>query len=107
MPVLRPLVSSYRRAPLGICVAAALVASSSLGAGQSAEGETTAPTSDPNEIAPFVHDQPTAREFEAPNKPDVPPPDAKDVDQIYRELTGQDFTPKPDRRPNSRDEDQR
>jgi hypothetical protein len=35
-----------------------------------------------------VRVQPTAREFSRPNRPDVSPNSAKDIDRLYRELTG-------------------
>jgi hypothetical protein len=92
-----------------MCLAAAvLIGSSTIAAAQSLDdgrrGDASRPsdnTSPSDETSQSPHAQPTARDFESPRRPDLTPGAAEGVDEIYHELTGQDFAPKDDRQARS------
>jgi hypothetical protein len=46
---------------------------------------------------PAVHVQPAAGEFTPPHRPDISASEAKEVDDLYRELTRRDPDPPPSR----------
>jgi hypothetical protein len=117
MPACASQASSrlVRREQLWMCLATAiLIGWSSIAAAQSlgdgrrgdparASGETSSSDGmSPSEgTSESPHAQPTARDFESPHRPDLTPGAAEGVDEIYHQLTGQDFAPKDDRQAQS------
>src|SRR4051812_10400200 len=98
MAILQPrpsfLLRRRRRVPAGLA-AAVLLASCAIAAAQSAgDPASRDPPRRPWEGNPTGHEQPSARDFASPGGSDVTPAQAREIEQIYRQLMGQDFAPK-------------
>jgi hypothetical protein len=87
--------SAARRLALGLVSTAFLAAASApfAYAGDDPPGEQTSAVG----RVPAVHVQPAASEFTPPHRPDISASEAKEVDDLYRELTRRDPDPPPSR----------